>query len=82
MEREEWEIGSCDSCRFKNIKVQSFRRDGSAEGGSTHAWLCELCAGSYAGIAYDYGHPQYRIAGLICHVGNAIIQELRKGRQE
>jgi hypothetical protein len=42
--------------------------------------LCELCAGTAAGHALDYPsqYPNADVLKTICHVGNAILAELRK----
>lgn len=83
MTENQWRIGHCESCLFEDIKVKKFRREAGLPADKLPGMaLCELCAGSYAGIARDFNYSDMRLAGLVCYVGNTILQELRKGRQE
>lgn len=77
----EEKVGACYSCGYDGIKVTRYDRHnpGIEREEDKIAWYCDLCAGSFAGNAYDYSHYENRpLYATVCYVGNAILQELRK----
>lgn len=68
----------CDACGFVMDELEKYTRNIDGEVN----WLCKLCAGTMSGNAIDYPN-QYPdrsddILFAICHVGNAIIKEIKK----
>ncbi len=76
MDRNE-RIGECDCCQFEPVLIRDYQM-GVLTRNETKS-LCNLCAGTMAGNAYEYPE-QYRgqkeTLMAICHVGNAILGKL------
>lgn len=66
--------GECSCCRYEtNVKkypVPHHKQPAEPDA------LCELCAGSLASNAYQFNQQDARICGVICYVGNAILEKL------
>ncbi len=83
MEREKT-VGACDCCKYENVELTTYEvffASFLAKTGVKEKKLCALCAGSMAGAAYEYKdqYPDSTVYGVICHVGNAVLAEIRKG---
>lgn len=66
----------CENCAFETT-VKPYRVYRGFPNVS-YKWLCELCAGTPAGNAYEYPE-QFRNVPLfqtVCYVGNAILHAL------
>lgn len=73
---------ACESCDFVTAEIAkySMMRFFPAQPNRVK-WLCELCASTMAGSAFEYPE-QYpdksgEILRAICYVGNSIIAEIR-----
>ncbi len=75
MQDDDGEPRDCDSCGYP-APLATFQSAPTNEPKT----ICELCAGTYAGSALDYPsqYPNADVLKTICHVGNAILAELRK----
>lgn len=74
---------TCDACGYSSpdLVVQHYKS--SPDGRSSNndgKNLCDLCAGTFAGNAFDYPaqYPYSDIMFMVSYVGNAIIEEIRK----
>ncbi len=67
----------CESCGYEtDLKAYSMCRSLPK---SEYKWLCNLCAGTMAGNAYEYPE-QYENVPLfqtVCYVGNAILDAVK-----
>lgn len=81
----------CDCCQFETSDLTDYGyardgRDGRAMSPEDmgHKWLCDLCAGTMAGNAYE--HPRsfepgtFVVLKTICYVGNAILRAIRESK--
>lgn len=83
----------CESCSSDVAELKAYRNTryfGSrqvAPETHTHKWLCSLCATTMAGSGTEYPE-QYRegkdleILQAVCYVGNAVMAEIQKLREE
>lgn len=76
---------ACDCCMFETSELKRYEMRSAFPRTDVFKWLCSLCAGSEAGTVFDYRYTLYKdnsdlakIMGLICNVGNHILQELRR----
>ena len=74
----------CDCCKYVGADLKEydvFFASFLAKTGQTTKSLCRLCADSMAGIAYEYSdqYPNSQLYGVVCHVGNVILAEMKKG---
>ena len=78
-EREPENPEECYACGYETDRVKPYDRQNFDCKGET-MWLCELCAGSLGGNAFDwpaqYDQPLFR---TICYVANVILDEVREG---
>lgn len=74
----------CECCEFETAELKAYENFSMSNTSTTHKWLCKLCASTMAGVALEYPelHKNGDILKAICHVGNAIIAEIRKSRKE
>jgi hypothetical protein len=72
---EEFEHENCDACGYptKNLKKYEFAA------GKEPGWLCECCAGTYAGNAFFYPeqYDNIEIMRQISYCTNMILDKLR-----
>lgn len=68
--------GDCDSCRSQNVEVGEYRQQWPV-GSNKTKWLCDLCAGTVAGVWMEYpdqhDHENIEIMRTINYVGNALL---------
>lgn len=77
----------CDSCHWVTNTLKEYDAYGRVQGHGpftpddekTWCWLCEICAGTYAGSAYQFpqGYENHEVLASIAWVTNRIIAELR-----
>lgn len=81
----------CDCCQFLTDALTEYdayaRTAGhgpcTPEHEKARAWLCNVCASSYAGTCYSYprnpgNYENMPMYAMIAHCTNMILQELRK----
>lgn len=72
-------VAVCTCCRFENPVggTTTYRQDDG-----NHKNLCELCAGSYAGMMKEYARNYDRsflhIIETVCYVGNQIRRDMQR----
>ena len=74
--------GQCDCCQFDGVEVRAYKVDPPGRSLMDNVELetyhyCDLCADSYASVKQRYASPEGVVMACICHVGNAILKELR-----
>lgn len=70
----------CESCGYETTAIKAYPNTRGLPQEETWKWLCNLCAGTVAGNAYEYPE-QYDDASTlqtICYVGNAILDAINK----
>jgi len=72
----------CESCGFETELFEV--KEPTYSGTPLRYRLCNLCNETLAGTAkfYPRQYQNPEILKTICYVGNAILQELRRGRGE
>lgn len=71
---------ACDSCGFEGAELKTYTVGVLSD--ARPARFCQLCASTFAGNSATYPDA-YKNGDLlrhVCHVGNAIIAEIRKAR--
>ena len=73
---------SCQSCGYETkLTPYGMTRNFPRESGEK--WLCELCAGTMTGTAYEY--PEQfecvQLMQVVCYIGNTILDAVRKEPQ-
>lgn len=71
------DILECSSCKQK-APLRQFDRPPLKNVGSPHHWLCEICAGTLAGNAYQYPscYDNFELYATVAGVGNIIRTDL------
>ena len=70
---------ACENCAFetKEIKAYPMHRKYPV---TQYKWLCDLCASTPAGNAYEYPEQFHNVPlfQTVCYIGNAIIQAIEQ----
>jgi hypothetical protein len=76
----------CDCCQFKTEALKPYEVFFASKAvQTTHKWLCELCASTYAGNAYEYPEQYpYQVATLraMCYIGNVLLKAIQENGKQ
>ena len=69
----------CDSCGFTTQELKAYEMYRGFPQKTQYKWLCELCASTPAGNAYEYPEQFHDrpLMQTVCYVGNAIIAAIK-----
>lgn len=80
----EYFIGECDSCHFKDIEIKTYRTDFWGSEGREERMhnFCDIC--SHTLISHHVSYPgQYpNWIGALGYIGNAIIKAIKEKNEQ
>ena len=79
--RPEDRKGECESCGFPTTvsaynpspMVRFERNQQGVPDNEYWQWMCEICAGTPAGVAFQYSYADRQLFAMVANIGNRIL---------
>ena len=70
---------ACENCAFETKEIKAYKMYRKSPV-TQYKWLCDLCASTPAGNAYEYPEQFHNVPlfQTVCYIGNAIIQAIEQ----